>query len=158
MEAFVRGNIAGGNTHSGFISQGYVFTFGNHESGQLGIGDKIYANNPTYLPKSYFNNESLLSVSSMIYHTLAITSILNLWFNNQIASGNLYSYGNNYIGQLGNGGFDTSGIPHLVNKSFFENETIAMAIASNGFSVVLTSNFSLYLTLRFWDCIFVRNQ
>jgi alpha-tubulin suppressor-like RCC1 family protein len=82
-------SIACGLSHSALVTDlGHVYTFGNNEEGQLGLGDR--ENHPT--PKRVKLDEWAVDVACGFYHTLILT-----------ADGGVYSCGWGHYGQLGLG-------------------------------------------------------
>jgi alpha-tubulin suppressor-like RCC1 family protein len=92
--------IAGGGTHSLFLkSNGSLWAMGYNYSGQLGDGttdDGVYATN---VPEQIISS-NVTAISAGLQHSLYLLS-----------GGSLWAMGNNFVGELGNGSFDTVG-PH----------------------------------------------
>lgn len=77
--------------------QGYVWTWGRNNVGQLGLGDTAnsYRSSPQRIPRSYFGGERVTDILAM--------GADNGWSYARVASDNLYAWGRNNENQLGNG-------------------------------------------------------
>lgn len=77
--------------------QGYVWTWGRNNVGQLGLGDiaNSYRSSPQRIPRSYFGGERVIDIMAM--------GADNGWSYARVASDNLYAWGRNNENQLGNG-------------------------------------------------------
>jgi alpha-tubulin suppressor-like RCC1 family protein len=86
--------ISCGRNHSMALTEcGHVYSWGNNESGQLGIGNTVDSNEPKFVAvidenKCYIFFEKISCGSD---HSLLLSS-----------DGNIYVFGNNYYGELGN--------------------------------------------------------
>jgi alpha-tubulin suppressor-like RCC1 family protein len=81
--------------HAVLTSLGRLFMWGDNESGKLGDKTRTYRENPVEITSNFnlFEGESLKTISLGIEHSSALTSL-----------GRLFMWGDNYIGQLGDGG------------------------------------------------------
>ena len=80
-----------GSNHSIFLKQnGNVYSFGRNEYGQLGVGDLKIRNKPTLIDETKQNKIKMICCGG---------------FNIVLLSekGNIFTFGNNYSGQLANG-------------------------------------------------------
>jgi alpha-tubulin suppressor-like RCC1 family protein len=98
---------AGGNHSCGLLSSGASFCWGNDSNGQLGHG---YAGSSPYpdpvdMPAE-LTNEGFTSISAGIDHSCGITG-----------SGQLFCWGSDTNGQLGNGASSGFGVPHPISAS-----------------------------------------
>lgn len=97
---------AGGESHSLVLTEtGEVFSFGSAECGKLGLGPvkpKTLYHSPIQIPN--FNNIKLISCGDN--HSLAISN-----------PGTLYTWGDGWKGQLGNGGTDNLYSPTPISPS-----------------------------------------
>lgn len=75
--------------------QGYVWTWGRNNVGQLGTGDTTSRAAPQRLPRSYFGNERVIDILAM--------GADSGWSYARTASDQLYAWGRNNENQLGNG-------------------------------------------------------
>jgi len=80
------------------IENSDVFSVGCNNSGQLGLGNKI--NYETIQKIEFFNNKNIIDINSGWYHSLAINKKFEV-----------YSWGKNEEGQLGNGNYTTQLTP-----------------------------------------------
>jgi len=108
-----------------------VISWGGNYYQQLGTGS-----NQTYssllVPVNYtFSGNILKLVAS--YHVLILTS-----------TGNLYSWGANMYGQLGDGTTQQSSTPVPVNTSFLVGKTVAEISVGSYHSVVLTTDGTVF--------------
>lgn len=91
-------SIAGGYWHSiALKSNGSVWTWGNNIHGQLGDGTNTDSSTPVQVLQGPIN---IIAVSGGYYHTAALTS-----------DGAVWTWGDNYYGQLGNSTNDDSNVP-----------------------------------------------
>lgn len=75
--------------------QGYVWTWGRNDAGQLGTGDSTNRATPMRLPRSYFGNERVVDILAMGQQ--------QGWSYARTASDQLFAWGRNAENQLGNG-------------------------------------------------------
>ena len=95
--------VSCGGSYTAIITNvGNLYTFGRNEYGRLGLGDFTDKNIPTLVTVPDGLKVKTVSCGSM--HTAIITE-----------NGNLYTFGNNYYGQLGLGNNTNTNIPTLVN-------------------------------------------
>jgi RCC1 and BTB domain-containing protein len=111
-------------------SRGKVYCWGSNYSGLLGIGsqDESY-----HKPKlnQYLNNEFVIDISCGVYHSLVLTNC-----------GEVYAWGYNYWGRIGNGCNDHQLIPIKVRG--FNNERVVMISCGSGHSTALTECGHVY--------------
>jgi alpha-tubulin suppressor-like RCC1 family protein len=128
--------IAAGEYHSLVVtSTGQLYTFGNNHSGQLGKGTSDNSAHPTpeaiALPGA---TGPVVQVAAGWEFSLALTS-----------TGELYSFGNDEDGQLGNGEANTA--PHPTPEAITIpglTGSIVQIAAGKNHSLVLTSSGQLY--------------
>ncbi len=122
----------GGNHSAAITTNGSLYMWGDNYYGQLGNGgsggslgqfDKGIDNNK---PMKIMDN--VISVSLGYYHSAAIT-----------ADGDLYVWGANYCGQLGNGTFEDSSTPVKIM------EDVASVSLGGAHSAAITKSGSLYV-------------
>jgi alpha-tubulin suppressor-like RCC1 family protein len=97
--------ISAGGSHSLLLnSQGQVFSFGSHQYGQLGLGPLIgnCISGPLMIKTSEIGK--IIAVSAGEFHSLIL--------NDQ---GQVFSFGNNNHGQLGQGDLIGRNVPTLIN-------------------------------------------
>ncbi len=120
---------AGGNYSVVVSSVGTMYTFGGNSFGQLGDGTTApYITTPTLVE---ITNETIIGVSAGSYHCMAIGS-----------TGNLYTWGNNEFGQIGNGLLTDINTPTLISIS---GETMASIEAGYSHSMAVTASGKLYV-------------
>ena len=111
-------------------SNGKVYGWGGNSYGVLGNGTQDYLLQPTLITfNNLLNFETFVSFDLGIYHSLGITNL-----------GNIYSWGRNTLGRLGNGTNVDSYSPVLVLiNQLIENEYIVDFSAGFSHSLVLTN-------------------
>lgn len=108
---------------------GIVFSWGFNQGGQLGDGTVISKSAPTSITSPIqFNNVVALSTGGA--HSLAL-----------LANGDIYAWGNNALGQFGNGTVTPSTSPALVGE---DSINWTKSEPGNAFTVALRSNGSLW--------------
>lgn len=124
--------IAAGVNHTvALASDGTVYTWGLNGAGQLGNGNFNDYNVPVAVNTSgVLNGKSISQIAAGGYFTLALSS------DNQI-----YSWGSNGSGQLGNGNNNNSNVPVAVDQSvILSGKIISQIAAGNVHALALTSD------------------
>jgi hypothetical protein len=116
---------------------GAVYMWGWNNYGQMGDGTRTNVNNPTLIPGGYFHNKKIIDM----WHGGG--NYASTWA--QTEDGELYSWGYNGTGQLGQGHFRDSARPERVKynwkryggiKKFihsgYGSETVAMVLTNDG--------------------------
>ncbi len=120
---------------SGCITESYkLYLWGNNNAGRLGTGDDTTREFPTLLHPSKFNGGKILTIRLCRDHSGAITE-----------SGQLYMWGYNGFGQLGDGTHIDKNIPTLIPQSIFENEKIIHLTIGEFNSGIITESGKVYL-------------
>ena len=127
-----------GVTHSMALdSEGKVYSWGENVNGLLGTGDAIPTLSPVLVEtwRTPMEGKKIVQISAGGAHSMALDS-----------EGNIYAWGWGGEGQLGNGENNNSNVPILVKKegTGLEGKTIKKVMAGGMFSMVLTSDGSLY--------------
>lgn len=94
-------SVSSGEKHTCGIANGKVFCWGNNAEGQLGMGNDLTVNQPRSVPALV--SKAATKVSAGKTHTCAIVE------------GQLYCWGGNAAGQLGNNSNTKSEVPVLIN-------------------------------------------
>jgi alpha-tubulin suppressor-like RCC1 family protein len=111
-------SIDGGYNHTCGIVEGDVFCWGSNNSGQLGTGNKESKSRPTKIDTSDLKaTRSTTAVSAGKNHTCAVVE------------GDIYCWGSNSSGQLGNNSLIDSSKPVRVN---IPSGGVATDVAANG--------------------------
>ena len=124
--------VAAGDYHSLAIgSDGNLYTWGENNFGQLGIGNTTNQNSPqkVSLPAGV---TSWTAVAAGTYYSLAIGN-----------DGNIYAWGNNNVGQLGDSSTTNSANPVMVTKPAGVTGWTAVA-ASDLLSLAIANDGNLY--------------
>jgi alpha-tubulin suppressor-like RCC1 family protein len=111
-------------------SGGKVYCWGWNECGELGIGSKDWSYHKPKL-NQFLNNEFVIDISCGALHSLVLTNC-----------GEVYAWGSNYWGQIGNGCNDTQLIPTKVKD--FNNERVVMISCGFRHSMALTECGHVY--------------
>ena len=100
--------ISAGSDHSlALDSEGQIYAWGYNYYGQLGNGDTTSSNTPVKVDTSgVLAGKTISQISAGSNHSLALDS-----------EGQIYAWGGNYVGQLGNGGTTDSNTPVQTNFS-----------------------------------------
>jgi hypothetical protein len=127
--------ISSGFEHSLALTlEGHVFSWGCNEFGQLGISksvDFIYAPTLIKLPKV-----SIRKISCGSYHSLLLSS-----------DGDIYAFGKNDCGQIGNGCFEKQIVPAKINcEAKFVD---IYAHYGFSFSIAWSVNYTYYIFGKF---------
>ena len=131
----------GGNFYKGsslaLSSEGKVYSWGANDQGQLGNGTTTDSNLPVEVKVegTPMAGKKIVQTAIGVTHSMALDS-----------EGNIYAWGWGGEGQLGDGANDNSNVPVLVKKenTGLEHKTIKKVMAGGMFSMVLTSDGSLY--------------
>jgi alpha-tubulin suppressor-like RCC1 family protein len=126
--------IATGGYHSAaLLSDGTLFTWGSNVRGQLGHGMSGNRGTPTQVPAFAPLGTTIAAIATGDYHTAALLS-----------DGSLFTWGENALGQLGDGTTTDRSTPTRV-PAFGPDGTTSTAVAAGGFhTAVLVSDGSLY--------------
>ena len=112
--------ISGDNYVLAITEKGEVFSWGNNDYGQLGLGHNNHCNTPQLV--EFFNEKQIKNIISGSNHVLAMTE-----------EGEVFSWGCNHYGQLGLGHNNNCNTPQLVE---FFNEKQIRNIISGGYHVL----------------------
>src|SRR5580693_6117107 len=104
------------------LTEDGLYSFGNNENGELGLGNNTDQNIPHKITQ--FNSDTIVSIACGGNHTLVLTK------------DGLYSFGNNNYGQLGLGNNTCQNIPRKITQ--FYSDTIVSIACGGNHSFVLT--------------------
>ena len=124
--------IATGNAHTlALTTDGGVYAWGYNYYGQLGNSGTTNSAVPVAVNTSGpLAGKTVVAIAAGGNHSLALTS-----------DGQLYAWGYNYAGQLGNGSTVSSSVPVAVNVSgALAGKTVIMLAAGDSHSMALTSD------------------
>jgi alpha-tubulin suppressor-like RCC1 family protein len=126
---------AGGEYSHAVTSTGQVYSWGYNNLGQLGDGTTENKSTPTLISfNGLGSGETIRNVHIGTYHSLAVTTI-----------GRVYSWGYNYIGQLGDGTTENKSSPTLISFTGLEDgETVRDVFSGSAHSLAVTTNNRLY--------------
>ena len=138
--------VCGGSGHTLALTQrGHVYSMGCNNYGQLGLGaDHQLSNNnndrktPFQIDPVHFDYEKIIQICCGYFYSMALTQ-----------NGNVYSWGNNAHGQLGQGNVSSQNAPKKINHdwSLYEqnpNEKIKYISSGQYHSFALSQNNKLY--------------
>ena len=122
-------DIASGTQHTCVVANGAAYCWGNGDYGALGNGDARSYSNPVAVSVSgVMSGKTVTSIATGLRHTCAI------------ASGDIYCWGNNDQGQLGNSSNITSYVPVSVTKSgALSGKTVTAILAGNYHTCAIAS-------------------
>lgn len=123
------------DTHSCAIANGQLYCWGDNSSGQLGDGTTTSKNTPTRVTTSGFSTKTVTKVAVGTATTCAI------------ADGQLYCWGGNSNGQLGQGNTTASSVPLLVPSPISSLKVTDVSISqgtANPATVCAVANGSAY--------------
>jgi uncharacterized repeat protein (TIGR02543 family) len=126
----------GYSNFAALTSTGRLFTWGNNWSGQLGDNTTTNKDVPNLITDLFnlYPNETIVSVSLGAFHAAALTS-----------TGRLFTWGNNWSGQLGNNTTTPSNTPSQIDRfNLSVNETISSVVLGGFHSAALTSKGRLF--------------
>lgn len=117
--------------HTLILTQrGNVYSMGKNDHGQLGLGHYKSKPVPSCIDSKYFNHEKIIQICCGSSHCMALTQ-----------NGNVYSWGYNEYGQLGDGNNINQNTPQKIN---FNDEKIKSISTGPYFSFALTINNKLF--------------
>ena len=132
IEDFDIVSIAVGREHSlALDDKGVVWSWGRNNNGQLGIGNRVNKTTPIKTDLSKIDN-AIIQLAAGDYHTLALD-----------AEGNLWSWGDNTYGQLGNGESGTTKQATTPVKVNMTSKVVAVA-AGDSHNIALDSQGRLW--------------
>jgi len=103
--------IKAGQSHSlALTSDGQIFAWGANSYGQLGDNSTAYKFAPVAVDTSNLTGKKIIKISAGFNHNLALTS-----------EGQVFAWGWNIYGQLGNSGTANSSVPIPVNSDSVSN-------------------------------------
>ena len=128
--------VAAGRYHSiALASDGKVYSWGSNAFGQLGNGTNIDSAEPIAVTTSgVLAGKTITAIAAGIYFSIALAS-----------DGTVYTWGDNFAGQLGNGTDQKSLVPVKVYADVALSGKIITAISAGGsYSVALASDGTVY--------------
>ncbi len=128
--------IALGSYHSiALSSDGKVYTWGSGNFGQLGNQTFTDTSVPVAVDTNgVLSGKTIIQVAAGYNHSIALAS-----------DGTIYTWGDNSIGQLGNGTFTGTNVPIAVNTSgVLSGKTIIQVTAGSYHSIALASDGTVY--------------
>lgn len=131
--------VACGEAHTVVLTRGgRVFTFGQNEDDELGLGpaSELSYSEPQCIPQAHFNGEDVVFVAAGPAKTMAVS-----------ARGNVYAWGRDGEGTLGID--DTfAGTPQQIARQHFDNEDVCFVALGENHSVAISTTGSVFT----WGC------
>ena len=112
---------------------GGVYTFGYGENGRLGHGDEEDQLAPRRVPAAGFNGERIVMVAAGHSHTVGLSE-----------AGHVFTWGWNWLGQLGHGNEESQWAPRQVEPGWFGGEKVVFVAAGRNHTVAVTAGGRLY--------------
>jgi len=129
--------VAAGASHClALSSDGTVSSWGNNTSGQLGTGVNYSSTNydMDIDTSGVLSGKTIIAIAAGHSHSLAVAS-----------DGTVYSWGNNFSGQLGNGNYNNSNVPVAVSTTgVLAGKKIIAVAAGYSHSLALASDGTIY--------------
>ncbi len=128
----VLATAAGGDFNLALAATGLVFAWGDNADGQLGRGNTTGVNEPVYVADTGtpMQGKTIVAVAAGYRHALALDS-----------SGQVYAWGDNSQGQLGNNSTTDSTVPVAVSTSgALAGKRVVALAAGFWFSAALTAD------------------
>ncbi len=126
--------IAAGASHSlALTSDGLVFVWGANAKGQLGNNSTTDLSTPVALAPSAFGGKAVKFIAAGMTHSLAVAS-----------DGQVFTWGDNSSGQLGNNSLTDSRVPVALATSLFSGKAMASLSASSNHSLALAADGALF--------------
>jgi len=127
-----------GYTHSTLLTSfGNVYTWGNNATGQLGNNTIVNSSIPINITSFFMleGEEKIVDISLGYVHSLALSS-----------TGDVFAWGNNPYGQIGNGTTNLYIAPHNITDNLIlnSNETVTDVTAGEYHSALITSQGRIY--------------
>lgn len=108
-----------------------LFAWGDNAFGQLGIGNQLSQDTAVKVDSSVFGNKTIVQITAGRRHAMILT-----------ADNRIYAWGNNAMGQLGDGTYVTRTAPIAVNSTgVLKNVKVSKIDTGYEHSLVLASKF-----------------
>ncbi len=125
--------VAAGGLHSLALANGQVYAWGYNANGQLGNGTNTNTNVPVAVSTAgVLGGQMVTAVAAGDSHSLAV------------ANGQVYAWGHNGDGQLGNGTATDSNVPIAVSTAGVLSGQTVTAVAGGGFHSLAVANGQVY--------------
>ena len=122
--------ISCASDHSLALSKnGNVYSWGSSDHGELGHGDKLSKNVPTKISPCFFNYESVKTIHTGLFVSIASTE------NN-----NIYIWGESDCGSSYFGSSSGNLNPAVIDANTYNNETIIKISCKRSHNLLLTQN------------------
>ena len=94
-----------------------IYSWGDNDQGQLGLGDNENRNTPCQIDLSSFNGQKIISIGNGSCHSFAITK------EHGTNNTKVYAWGDNSRGQLGLGYCNDISKPAPINMEYFKEQS-----------------------------------
>jgi len=125
----------GGNHSLALTSDGQVFAWGYNGNGQLGNGTTTSSNVPVAVTTTgALAGKTIVAIAAGYYHSLAVS-----------ADGQVFAWGANFDGRLGDGTTTQSNVPVAVDHSgVLSGQTVVAVAAGQAYSLALTATGQVF--------------
>ena len=114
-------------------SHGTVYVWGYNGQGRLGLGNTTNTSTPTAIPRSSFNNKTIVQIAAGDAHAAALAD-----------DGTVFTWGGNGQGPLGDGTTTQKTSPIALPASAFSNKTITKITAGWSHTLALASDGTVF--------------
>jgi len=129
--------IAGGTSHSmALASDGTIYSWGYNPNGQLGDGSTGTGSNVpiAVITSGVLSGKVISRIACGLSHSIALSS-----------DGNVYTWGYNGYGQLGNGNYTSSSVPvEIITSGVLSGKTVTQIAGGYYHTIALASDGTLY--------------
>ncbi|MFT9116351.1 MAG: IPT/TIG domain-containing protein [Sporolactobacillus sp.] len=127
--------VAAGDAHTlALDSNGNVYAWGYNVDGRLGNNTTTNSSTPVLINDGAISGKTIIDIAAGYYHSVALDN-----------SGNVYTWGNNTYGQLGNDTNTNSSVPVAVyNAGVLSGKIVTSLSAGQNYTLALDSNGQVY--------------
>jgi len=124
---------ASGNFTIALLADGTLWSWGNNDFGQLGLGDNTQRATPVMIPDTGVSGDRWISVSAGVNHVMALRD-----------TGELYGWGGNANGRLGTGNTTNQSLPVQVSTTGVSGDSWTKIKAGRSSTVGIRDDGSMW--------------